>query len=138
MFYNFECLDGVVVTFDNCTFANIASTASRPCALYCPYGEGSLLLINSLFFNLSLVGNQYYSKGTVIYLTFGTYNYNISTNYFLKISSVVPAVVYDGTPSSCPVEYNTFVNISSELWTGVFIIICLFFIVIFYVPCIYR
>jgi hypothetical protein len=124
-FNNYYCNSGVLVKFDNCSFANITSTSTYPTAIYATYGEGPLHLFNSAFYNLSAPSASY---GIAIYLNFGGYTYNITGNSFLQLSGSRPAIYTYNTPTTCPHDFNSFINITSSNYGGVFIYLIIFFL----------
>jgi hypothetical protein len=127
LFNNYWCNSGVLVKFDNCTFANISSTSSYPTVLYAYYGEGPLYILNSAFYNLSAPSASYAAS---IFLTFGGYTYNITGNSFLEISgsrsTIYSYYSYDN-PTTCPHNYNVFINITSNNYGGVLFLFIYFF-----------
>jgi hypothetical protein len=119
IFYPYYSHSGTLHTVSNCTFYNINGSSSCSVPFHFPYSECPFTVVNCTFYNLrSTVSSNY---GIAVHFPLSSsYSYTFSGNTLYNISGARHVVSFTSSFSSFSFANNSFQNISSSSYGGVF------------------
>jgi hypothetical protein len=116
--FDYSSLANSFISFHNCTFANITAKVNFQSFLCFPLGVYRFALVSTVFNNVTISSSVACS---LLYLCCTIFYYEVFNNSFSNITSVSPIVYLSSQPSEYSFALNTFTNIISKNYTGVFI-----------------